>query len=460
PPCRPSHRRPDRKRPRPGAYRTLRRHPGRAGRPLHEPGPPLRTLDDLIRRALAENRGVRAARLNVEALRHRIPQVTSLDDPMVSNTIFPIPSVAPQYSIMGYMPYDVMIGQQFPWFGTLRLRGMVADREAAAAVAALAEAELSVVAEVKAAYHDLDFAQKAGAILEENRRLATVFVDAARERFRTGAVSQSDVLRAEGVVADLDRERIANDGAIAEARADLARLTHDDPSSEFRVAPAGAEVDAGLPAAVDRLTRLGIAARPDLRGRLAEVERDRAAVELARKKYKPDVTLGVVYQQMERRNAISPTAMGMPNVGLFVGFNLPIYRNRLAAGVAEAEARAAATVAQYESDRDRAARDVKDALSRVRVQTEVRAILRETNLPRARAIFDAAAADFRAGNPGATYLILLDAWRDVLRVELQIAEVEAELGKALAALEESVGVQLGTQPIAPAPAPAEAHAGE
>lgn len=49
-----------------------------------------------VRRALAENRMVQAARFNVLAMRARIPQVTTLDDPTASNTIYPIPSVAPQ----------------------------------------------------------------------------------------------------------------------------------------------------------------------------------------------------------------------------------------------------------------------------------------------------------------------------------------------------------------------------
>lgn len=70
---------------------------------------------------------VRAAHFNVMALRHRIPQVTALDDPIASNSIFPIPSVAPQYSLMGYMPYSGLLAQQFPWFGTLRIRGEAAD---------------------------------------------------------------------------------------------------------------------------------------------------------------------------------------------------------------------------------------------------------------------------------------------------------------------------------------------
>src|SRR5262249_55275176 len=86
-------------------------------------------LDAYIHRALAENRTVQAAYHNVQSLRYRIPQVTALEDPVAANTIFPIPSVAPQYSLMGYNPYNLTLAQQFPWFGTLRIRGEVADRD-------------------------------------------------------------------------------------------------------------------------------------------------------------------------------------------------------------------------------------------------------------------------------------------------------------------------------------------
>ncbi|MGE3820340.1 MAG: TolC family protein [Isosphaeraceae bacterium] len=409
--------------------------------------PPVRPLDAIIRRALAENRAVRSARLNVEALRYRIPQVTALEDPMVSNTIFPIPSVAPQFSLMGYMPYDVMIAQQFPWFGTLRLRGRAAEGDVAVAIAELAEAQLDVVADVKSAYHDLAYAQRADAILEENRTLAAEFVEVARERFKTGNASQTDVLRAESTLTDIDRERERNQLNLVAARADLARLTHDDPEAEYQVEILPPRED--IPVEVDRLYQLALAARPDLRGGLATIARDETAVALALKRFKPDLSVGLVYQQMERRNAVSPTAGGMPNVGLFVGFTLPVYRTRLAAGVLEAQTRVAADVASYEADRDQTLRDVKDALTRARVQRNVLELLRESNLPRARQIFQSATADYRAGNEGADYLSLLNAWREVLQIELQIAQVEAELGKAMAALELAVGTQLNEHPPDP-----------
>ena len=46
-------------------------------------------------------------------------------------------------------------------------------------------------------------------------------------------------------------------------------------------------------------------------------------------------------------------------------------------------------------------------------------------------------------------MTLITAWREVLQIQLQIAQVEAELGKALASLERAVGVQLNAHPPTP-----------
>ena len=52
-----------------------------------------------------------------------------IEDPVASNVVFPIPAAAPQYSLMGYNPYNLTLAQQFPWFGTLRLRGEAAQHD-------------------------------------------------------------------------------------------------------------------------------------------------------------------------------------------------------------------------------------------------------------------------------------------------------------------------------------------
>jgi outer membrane protein TolC len=415
-------------------------------------------VDAYIRRALAENRLVRAAKLNVLVVEHRIPQVTTLDDPILSNTIFPIPSVAPQFFLMGYMPYEALLAQQFPWFGTLRLRGEAAAEDVKVAVMELAAAELDVVAAVKRAYYDLHFNERAEALLRENRALAVEFLELARQRYKTGSITQLDVIRSEVAVSDIDRELENNRQGLNEARAELVRQLHMSPEMELKTLP---DLPRGeVPTAVERLYQLAVASRPNLRGRLAAIARDEKAIELARKRFYPNLTLGIVYQDMEKTNAVSPrTASGMPNVGLFVGFNLPVYQRKYRAGVCEAQARRAADAELYQDERDQTHRDIKDLFVQARVQQNIIDLLNRSNLPAAKQVFELTTSAFRAANAGVDYLSVLNAWRDVLQVELQIAQVEAELGKTLASLERAVGVQLNEHPpdssSPPVPAPSQ-----
>jgi outer membrane protein TolC len=403
------------------------------------------TLDRLIRQALEVNPTVQAARFNVKAVWHRIPQVTALDDPILSNTIYPIPSVAPQYSLMGYMPYGALLAQQFPWCGTLRLRGQAAEADVKIALQELAAAELDIVAGVKRAYHDLHYSERALELLRQNRGLAEDFLKIARERYRTTTATQVDVLRAEVAVSDIDRELETAVQGVSEAQAELARLL-DMESPESLQTSANLSLEA-VPQELERLLELALVSRPDLKGRLAAIARDQKAIELANKRYYPNLTVGVVYQDMEKTNAKTPkTADGMPNVGLFVGMNLPVYQRKLAAGVCEAQARAAADMQLYKAERDQARRDIKDLFVQARTQDNVLRLLRHSNLPTARQVLELTAADYKAGNAGVDYLSLISAWREMLQIELQIAQVEAELGKAMASLERAVGAQWNEHP--------------
>ena len=75
------------------------------------------------------------------------------------------------------------------------------------------------------------------------------------------------------------------------------------------------------------------------------------------------------------------TASGSPNVGLFVAFNLPVYRDKYRAGVCEAKERAIADVKLYEAERDEANSEIQDFLTQARVQKNVLDLLRDSILP-------------------------------------------------------------------------------
>ena len=148
---------------------------------------------------------------------------------------------------------------------------------------------------------------------------------------------------------------------------------------------------------------------------------------------------------MEKTNALAPrTANGSPNVGLFVGFNLPVHQTKYRAGVCEAQERAIADAKLYEAQRDETFSEIQDFMVQAKVQQNVLTLLRDSILPRTRESMELARSDYAKSN--VDYATMLSALREVLQVQLQIAQVEAELGKALAGLERAVGCEINEHP--------------
>lgn len=148
---------------------------------------------------------------------------------------------------------------------------------------------------------------------------------------------------------------------------------------------------------------------------------------------------------MEKTNAQSPkTAGGMPNVGLFVAFNLPVYRKKYWAGLSEAHERTIADAKLYEAQQDQAASEIQELMLQVKTQQNVLNLLRDGVLPRTISSFELARSDYAKSN--IDYATLQSALREVLQVKLQVAQVEAELGKASASLECAVGCEINQNP--------------
>jgi outer membrane protein TolC len=279
-------------------------------------------------------------------------------------------------------------------------------------------------------------------ILVQNREVLEDFRAIARQRLATGG-TQQDVLRSEILIGELDREVANNQQGTAAARAALARQLHLRPDTRLKPLPELA-LDA-VPEEIDRLNRLAVAARPELQGRLAAIARDEKSVELARKRFYPNVTLGLNYMDMDKTNAQVPrAASGSPNLGLFVGLTLPVYRQKYRAGVCEAQERAIADAKLYEAQRDETFSEIQDLMVQAKVQRNVRNLLRESILPRTRESLKLARSDYARGN--IDYATVLSALREALQLDIQIVQVEAELGKALASLERAVGCQINEHP--------------
>lgn len=404
-------------------------------------------VGEYIAVALAQNPTIQAARQEVAARAYRVPQAASLQDPMLNVTTYP----SPVQTAAGAQRLALGVTQKFPWLGKLGTAAAMAEAETDAARARLAAAEFEVIAQVKRAYYELYFAQFALELTTQSRKLLEGLTDVALERYRTGAVSQQDVLRAELEVSNLDRDLIQLRQELVSARARLARLLHvspDTPVATLEQLPPGQ-----APADLQALYQRAVLARPELHAQLAEVMRNRRNVRLAELAYFPDPSVGVRWINTAS-SGLSMIANGRDAVLLGVGVNLPIYRKRLEAGVREAEAEAAASARRYDALRDLTLQEVKDLFVQAKSQQEMAALFRGAIVPQAEQTFQVSIRAYEVGE--VSFLQLIDNWRQLLQFQLAQRRVETQLRQTLATLERTVGGVLpGPQeeavPARPAP---------
>ena len=392
-------------------------------------------VDEYISYALSQNPDIEAARKRVDAAAYRVPQAASLRDPTFGVTAFP-ESVQ---TAAGQQEVSLTASQHLPWFGKLGTRAAAAEADTNVARAQLAAMELDVIQQVKQAYYELYFIEKAIQITEDNRKLLLDFVRIAESRYQTGSASQQDVLRAQVEVSKLDDQLIRLRQQIDSSQATLARLLHvspDTPVRAFMQAP-----PQQIPQDLERLYQQAIAQRPELHAQLAAAERDRRNVDLARLEYFPDLTAGATWIGTSTAG-ISPVANGDDPLLLGFSVNMPIYHKRLDAGVREAESRMVATTRQYDSIRDRTAASVKDLYTRAISQYDLVKLFRDEIIPKAAETLEVSQAAYQVGD--VDFLTLIDNWQQLLRYQVTYHRVESQLQQTLAALERAVGGPLQT----------------
>ena len=246
--------------------------------------------------------------------------------------------------------------------------------------------------------------------------------------------SQQDVLRADLEISNVENELIRLRQQLESGRARLARVLHVAPQT--RLLPLDQLPPEEVPRDLDWLQRQAVAARPELHARLAAIQRDQQAVELAHLDYKPDVTLGMSWIDVSTAG-ISPVANGRDTFLLTAGVNLPVYRKRLDSSVRFAEAKAVATAREYDSLRDATLEEVTDLFAQARSQQDLLVLFSEDILPKARQTLEVSSQAYNVGE--VDFLQLIDNWRQLLRYEIGYRRLEASLRQTLAELERVVG---------------------
>ena len=380
-------------------------------------------VDGYVRAALDHNPSIRAAERRVKRFGARVPQVTSLDDPMFQ--IAPFGDMAETAS--GQVGLMTGLSQKLPFPGKLDTRGRIAEQDVAMALADLRQTRLRVVADTRRAYWSYYFTTRALDTTRQSRKLLDQFKQIAEAEYKAGNRSQPDVLRASVELSNVDNELIILAQRQATARSMLNQLM-DRPIDAALPEPATVtldQVDTDLDVFLARAAK----DNPAIEALHARIEQHRQRRRLARLNRWPDLTVSASYNIVED-DGLSMAANGDDQWWFGFGVNLPIWMEKYDAAEREAFQGILEGVADLTAEHNRIAFQVQEAYLKVEAQQQLVTLFRDTIVPQARQTVEASRSGYRAGSV------------DFLNFELMQHRALAEMEQAVADLERAVGGQV------------------
>ena len=377
------------------------------------------SLADVIRIAGERRDEIQASRARVRAGEARPAIASAFEDPMFSGSLDHLPFA------MGGADVSFAVEQRISLSGirTHRRNSALADLDRLRAE--VNRTTLDVGIQAVNAFLMLQERRRTASLVSEQIAFAREVVNAANARYAGGTAPQSDVLRAELEVARLESIARSLIGGVRGAEAMLNTSLAID--ADAAVPPLeGPAVQAPIPdwPAI----KAALSSRPELAAGRAEVLRAEAEIEVMRDMFRPMATIrtGPSYTMAEGKGWMA-----------MVGISLPLWRSKLRAGVAEAQAMRSMSEAELRAMTRMIEGDAAVAVSQLQSVRDRRIALTADVLPRARMAIDPALAGYSSGRlPLVSVIEAVQAW---WLVQADLIAADTELGLAWARLGRAIG---------------------
>jgi outer membrane protein TolC len=390
------------------------------------------TLDrqELIAAVLASNTDLAAARWAVEGARARAREVRELPNLTASYGFAP---ASPFVSDARYGQV-AQVSQTLPWPGTLARRGEEADALADARDGDLETLRRDLTLIASQAFDDYQYVERALAINGEHRELLREFQEVATARYAAGLAPQQAPLAAELEVAQLEHRDIVLATDRQALLAYVNALLHREPRAPIpppSAAPPSIPEPSGAP--LRELIQIALARRPEVSSARARVLAGETGVQLAQLEGRP------AFQPMTSFNSM--WGPGAYRWTVTLGVSLPIWRDRIRAGVARAESALSEQRERLVALQDRIAADVSTAADRFEESRHVLALYEARLVPAARDQTAAARIAFETGQ--VDFLAVIEAERRMRDIELGLAASRADALRRFATLQRALGAWPG-----------------
>ena len=386
------------------------------------------SLSDFLLFAMLSQPQVEAAYYDWAAAVERITVERSLPDPRLTF----------QTDIAG-MVTSLMPGfmTDFPGRGKLKAAANIATAESEAQYFVFESSVLQTAFALKKAAYQLKFLDARIGVTHQMLRLMGEMEKLALIRFEVGKVTLQDVLRAR-----IEQERLFTSNAnlndsrqplLAQFKASLGLKAEDATPpvpNKLETTP--------LDLTAEMLFTTALARNPRLKAMEAEVRLAEASLGLAAKSKVPDFSAGIMADVKAFPVMVRPS----------LGVTLPIWRDKIAAQIAGAQAGKRAAEARLSAEQIALAVEFAEKSFMFREASRNLELLNERLLTMTKQSLEVAQSGYAGGN--VDFLNVIDAERTLL--DFQLSEVEARLQRELALAELSLlilGVPPANAPVLP-----------
>jgi outer membrane protein TolC len=390
-------------------------------------------LDDVVRLALERSPDAASAEHTIRAMEHRVSQSRALPDPTVSagwaGKLAPFDTMAGDAS--SYR--GITVSEQFPYPGKRRLQGAMAERDVEAARADCEAAQRRIVLDVKTAYAEYFYLNKAIETTQQNKELLEKLASIAEAQYRVGKAMQQDVLRAQVEVSmliekltQLEEQR---DAATAEINAALVQQpeTALPPPRPLEAQPIHDSLDA--------LYALAEKNDTGIRRDLAVIERNKLNVALAERQYRPDIGVSYIFQQRTNQPDMN---------GVTVSMNVPIFwKSKQHEAVAEAAETLLSAQKIRESQQNALRVEVRRKYLAAESSQRLMALYSKGIVPQSSLALESAMSEYQVGK--VDFLSLLSSFTTLLNYETSYYRQLADHQIAVAQIESLTGEPITTE---------------
>jgi len=400
---------------------------------------PAISFDQLVQTALAQNKGLQAAREQLRQAEARLKQAGLRPNPSLDLSS----STDVVFANEGENGFAVMLSQPFELGGKRGKRIRVAEAEVDLAKAEIAAAERQLMGQLKTAY--LRAAETSARLnfLERTRGLNRQMVQVMTVRLEAGDASRLDSHLLQAESNRLEAQRLQAEGQLTQEMFEIRKLAGISPNEPLLLPPLAVPVRATALETEADLIEAAFRNRPDLQAvRLREALAN-AGVTLARAQVAPNIIGSVRYAREPNvsrfATATQPQGFVKDSV-LDFGVSIPLpFWNREQGNIREAASKVTQGTAEREALENSIRVEVIAAVRRYQSAMRSLELLRTGVVNETEAGFSITQLAYRLGDARLTDVIfqqrsLIDAQIAELAAQGEVASAQATLDLALGGL--------------------------